>query len=376
MVSGVSRDSIQRNVLGELYGLMNFPTPTTKCNETQVYGRRLYFIGANNEGSVRRVQGCTLAGAYIDEAACLPHTFWKMIQSRLRVPNAQLLATCNPEGPAHWLKKEFIDRAHELDLRHWTFQLDDNPSLDEKYKNAIKKEYTGMWYKRYILGEWAAAHGLIFDAYDYDNVYEHPRNNPNYYICGVDYGTSNATAAVLIACCPKMWPQMCVESEYYYDSVLKGRSKNDAELADDIQKFVGYKSVQAVYVDPSAASLKIELRARNLPVLDAKNDILPGLKIVSKFIAGKNLVIHKSCKYLNEYIQSYCWDPKAADRGEDKPLKEKEHIIDALRYAVYSKYPSGEFDHPDETKSIDQIRREIYGTSDWGTFDQGGSTYA
>lgn len=364
MIIGVNRDTIQRNVLLELYKFLGFPPPSTKTTETKLYGRNIYFVGAHDEGAVRRIQGSTLAFAYVDEATCIPAPFWRMLLSRLSVKNSQLLATCNPEGPAHWLKKDFIDRAHELDLVYWNFNLDDNPSLDEKFKDNLKKEYSGMWYKRYILGEWSVAQGLVFDSYDFDNLYENSNSNPNYYICGIDYGTSNATAAVLCAITPRIWPQIHVEREYYYDSVQKGRSKTDTELADDIKEFLAHRNISAVYVDPSAASLKIELRNRNLPVIDAKNDVLPGIKVMSKFVANKNLVIQKGCKTLIDCIQTYAWDPKAADRGEDAPLKKREHIVDATRYCIYSAFPHGDFGSPDEFLTIDQIRRQVYGNSD------------
>ena len=325
MIVGVNRESIQRNVLNLLFNLLGGAPPSSKTNSTKIYGRNVYFVGAHDESAVRAIQGSTLALAYVDEITCIPAPFWKMLCSRLSIPGAKLIGTTNPEGPSHWFKREFLDRP-DLDLISWNFTLDDNPSLDENYKANLKKEYTGMWYKRYILGEWAVAHGLIYDSFDELNLYEDPQNEPNYYIVGIDYGTSNATAAVLCAINPTKWPQIRIVDEYYYDSVVKGRSKTDAELSDDIYRFVEYKNVRAVYVDPSAASLKLELRNRNLPVLDANNDVLEGIKITSKFIAGKNLVVHKSCRTLIDVIQSYSWCPKSADRGIDKPLKEREHI--------------------------------------------------
>ena len=152
MIIGVNRDTIQRNVLLELYKFLGFSPPSTKTTETKLYGRNIYFVGAHDEGAVRRIQGSTLAFAYVDEATCIPSPFWRMLLSRLSIKGSQLLATCNPEGPSHWLKKEFIDRKNELDLAHWNFILDDNPSLDPIYKENLKKEYTGFWYKRYIEG--------------------------------------------------------------------------------------------------------------------------------------------------------------------------------------------------------------------------------
>lgn len=291
-----------------------------------------------------------------------------MLLSRLSVEGAQLLATCNPEGPLHWLKKDFLDQQANLNLKTWKFILDDNPALDEGYKRDIKKEYNGAWYSRYILGEWAIAQGIIFDNFDSDNVFEHEMESPSYYIAGVDYGTTNPTSCHLIAVSPTRYPQICVEEELYFDASKSLRSKTDAELADSIRAFVSQKSLRALYIDPAAASLKLELRNRDLPVVDAKNDVLFGIKIVSKFLAGKNLLIHKRCKNLLEQMQSYCWDEKASDRGEDKPKKVNDHACDSLRYAVASAFPNGDFGHPDEILTIDQLRRKVYSDDSLSSF--------
>lgn len=365
MIIGVNRTSIQRNILTHLFKRLGFPIPSEKAQQVNLYGRIVWIVGAPDVSAVSTIQGSTLALAYVDEATNIPEPFWRMLESRLRVPGAKLLATCNPEGPAHWLKKDYIDKK-ELDLVHWNFSLEDNPTLDEAYKQQLKASYSGMWYKRYILGEWSLAHGAIYDTYDENNEYIHDFPPPNYYIVGIDYGTTNATAAVLCAVSPRQWPQIRVESEYYWDSQLKGRSKTDAELVKDIKDFIAYKNVSAVYVDPAAASLKIALRQADLPVLDANNDVLLGIKITSKFISGKNLIIHKGCKTLREHIQSYAWDPKAADRGEDKPLKKNDHVLDALRYACTSAFPTGEFNHQDDHLSYEQLRRKVYGDEGYG----------
>jgi PBSX family phage terminase large subunit len=372
MIIGVNRTAIQRNILTHLYKQLGFPCPTEKTSMAKLYGRNVWFVGAPDVSAVSTIQGSTLALAYVDEATNLPEPFWKMLESRLRVPGAKLIATCNPEGPAHWLKKDYLEKP-ELDLAHWNFTLDDNPSLDDIYKQQLKASYTGMWYRRYILGEWALAHGAIYDCYDHHNEYKNDLPNPNYYIVGIDYGTTNATAAVLLGISPKTWPQIRVEEEYYWDSAKRGRSKTDEELVRDIKQFIGHKNVAAVYIDPAAASLKLALRQAELPVLDANNDVLLGIKICAKFISGKNLVIHQRCSTLKEHIQSYAWDSKAADRGEDKPVKKNDHICDALRYAVCSAFPRAEFSHPDEHISYDQLRRQVFGSDEgWGNVLHGG----
>lgn len=360
MIIGVSRTSIQRNILTHLYRQLGFPCPNEKMSNTTLWGRKIWFVGAPDVSAVSTIQGSTLALAYVDEATNIPEPFWKMLESRLRIPGAKLLATCNPEGPSHWLKKDYIDN-DALDIVSWNFSLDDNPALDEKYKQQLRASYSGMWFRRYVLGEWALAHGAIYDRYDTDNEYVKDYPTPAYYIVGLDYGTTNATAAVLCGVTPNQWPQIRVEDEYYYDSAKVGRSKSDDELARDIKDFIGYRHVSALYVDPAAASLKIALRRENLPVIDAKNDVLLGIKICSKFIGGKNLLIHRRCSTLREQIQSYAWDAKAADRGEDRPVKKNDHICDALRYAICSAFPTADFGSPDENISYDQLRKNVFG---------------
>ena len=361
MIIGVNRGAIQRNVLTLLFSLLGFPCISEKSNKATLYGRNVYIVGAPDVSAVSTIQGSTLAMAYVDEATCIPESFWKMLETRLSVPGARLFATCNPQAPAHWLKKQYIDRVDIHDLIYWNFHLDDNPVLDKAYKDAVRASFTGVWHKRFILGEWCQASGAVYPTFDHDNIYTHPFPSPTYYIVGIDYGTTNATAAVLCAITPNKWPQCRVEAEYYYDSAKEGRPKEDAELVRDIKDFVGYKNVSAIYIDPAAASLKIALRNADLPVLDANNDVLLGIKTVSKFISGKNIVVQKGCKTLIEHIQSYAWCPKHAERGEDAPIKKDDHICDALRYSCTPFMLNGSFSNPDEMLSHDQLMKKVYG---------------
>jgi PBSX family phage terminase large subunit len=360
MFLGVNRQSIDRNILVPMYDMIGFPVPNPKTMKSHLYGRNIYFVGCPDISAVSTIKGSTLALGYVDEITEIPEAVFKMFEGRLSVPGAKLLGTTNPDGPSHWFKKQYIDNAENIDLVHWDFTLDDNPTLDAEYKKRIKASYTGLWYNRYILGQWALASGAIFDTFDNDNIYTNPFPAPSYYVVGIDYGTTNATAAVLVAITPNKWPQMRVEAEYYYDSAKIGRAKTDDELVKDILEFISYKNVSAIYVDPAAASFKIALRQKDLPVIDANNDVLLGIKTMSKFVSGKNLVIHRSCKTVIEQIQSYAWCPKAAANGEDKPIKKADHIVDACRYSCTPFMLSGDFGSPDQSLTIENLRRKVY----------------
>jgi PBSX family phage terminase large subunit len=363
MIIGVNRGAIQRNILGHLYNKLEFPCPTEKAQMGIIYGRKVWFVGAPDIGAASTIQGSTLALAYVDEATNLPETFWRMLESRLSVPGAKIIATCNPEGPAHFIKKDYIDNKN-LDLISWNFTLDDNPSLDEAFKQQLKASYSGMWAKRYILGQWAMATGAVFDSFDEINVYDREYPAPTYYCAGLDYGTINPTCCHIAAVSPNQWPQIRIEREYYFDSMVAGRAKTDSELARDIKEFLSYVPISALYVDPAAASLKLELRNLDLPVIDANNDVLFGIKTMSKYIGGRNLLIHKSCKNLIDQIQSYAWDSKASDKGEDKPIKKDDHAVDSCRYLLASAFKNGLHQSPFDTMTNEQYRRHVFDEDD------------
>lgn len=378
MIIGVSRESIQRNIISELCKFVGCSEPSSKTNEMKMFGRKIHLIGASDERAVSKIQGSTLAFAYVDEITRIPAPFFRMLLSRLSITGSQLFGTCNPEGPKHWLKKDFLDREKDLNLRTWRFTLDDNPSLSEEYKKNLKAEYFGQssWYKRFILGEWAVAQGLVYDSFDDDNLFEGEYESPSFYCVGIDYGTTNPTAAVLCAISPKKWPQIRVVEEYYYDSKKAERCKTDSELADDIVKFTSNHSLEAIYLDPAAASFKAELRSRDLPVIDALNDVIPGIRTVHKFLAHKNIVINKTCKNLIEEMQTYSWDESAANKGIDRPRKENDHISDSLRYCVFSTFPDGEISNPNDDISLAHRRKLAWGEQQsWQNTLHGSSLY-
>ena len=162
-------------------------------------GREVYVVGANDErAEAKRIRGATFAGALVDEATIVPESFFRMLLSRLSVDGAKLFATTNPDSPYHWLKTQFIDREAELDLKVFKFNLEDNPSLSQNYIKALKSEYQGLWYRRFINGEWVLAEGSVYDFFDQKiHCRREPPSYAKYYVAGVDYGTANPFAAVL-----------------------------------------------------------------------------------------------------------------------------------------------------------------------------------
>lgn len=310
-----------------------------QSQQFRLFERDVRVVGANDERSEGKIRGDTFSLALVDEVSILPQSFFKMLMSRLSVKGAKLIGTTNPDSPYHWLKADYIDRASELNLKTFKFTLNDNPSLDEAYKRDISAEYRGLWYKRFILGEWCLAEGSIYDFFDEAlHVREKAPTYAKAYYLGIDYGTTNPFGAVLIGFNENAHPALWVEKEYYWNSKEMGYQKTDSDYALDIRREFGDYPVRMIYLDPSAASFEVELKRHGMQVKQAENDVIDGIRHVAMLICNGDLVICKPCVHLIKEFESYVWDEKAARRGEDAPIKRNDHLLDSLRYVLYTHF--------------------------------------
>ena len=297
-----------------------------------------YIFGGKDESSQDLVQGITLAGVFFDEVALMPQSFVNQATARCSVDGSKFWFNCNPEGPAHWFKKEWIDRHTEQELLYLHFTMDDNLSLSEAIKARYRSQYTGVFYDRFIRGLWVIAEGIIYDMFDpkkhvvkREDIAD--RLTESTYI-SCDYGTQNATVF-------KQWTKgtdgiWYSVKEYYYSGRDKGKQKTDNEYVDDLKKFIGDTKVRAVIVDPSAASFIAAIGRASIPVMKARNAVLDGIREVGVCLnKGKIKYTDDNTHTIEEY-GAYAWDPKAAERGEDVPLKTSDHCMDADRYFVHT----------------------------------------
>lgn len=362
LIVGKTERTVTRNLLDPLVAMLG----PKRCKvvsgsgEVWILGRKVYLAGANDERSSERIRGLSLVAGYCDELSTLPESFWAMFLTRLSIPGARAYASSNPAGPAHWLKVNYLDRAKlhidrhgdlhrfddpdRLDLHRFSFQLVDNPSLPVAYVEAMSREFSGLLHRRLILGEWCLAEGVVYDMFD---ERRHVIRGPLPQMIripgvGVDVGTVNPTAALMLGVQPAdpaagTPTRLVLMREYRFDSKKAFAQKTDAELSRDLRAWIGSDRPQWVAVDPSAASFKLQLFRDGLPnVIDASNQVLDGIRLVSSLLATNQLVIHESCTGLLAELATYSWDERAAERGEDKPLKVNDHSADAARYCIVS----------------------------------------
>jgi PBSX family phage terminase large subunit len=345
-IAGHTFDTAYRNIIRLIMEDPSLAIFRPFCNWS---GKKLYFrdktitvLGAKDEGAIGNFQGDTYSLVYCDEMTLYPESIIEMINSRLSKSWSMGFAAMNPKHPTHILKN-WIDRAEEGDKNYYAlhFTTGDNPYLPQSYIDNLKNASSGLFYKRNYLGLWCLAEGAIFDFFDRKiHVVSKPPRASEYWIAGIDYGTINSFACTLIGISTGKYIQSGVcrwaEKEYVWDSKKKERQKTNAEYAKDVLEFLEPYGVRNIYVDPSAASFKLELRKRGLPIFDADNDVVEGINFMSSEMQQGNFFICEDCPNLIKEIESYVWDPKAAEKGYDEPLKKDDHSIDSARYALYT----------------------------------------
>lgn len=351
VITGKTMDTVARNVFGPLMDpAVTGPASqliryTRGASTAVILGRIVEIITANDAQGETKLRGMTCAGAYGDELTLLPEHFFDTLLGRMSVPGAMLFGTSNPDNPGHWLRKRFILRSAELGVRHWHFVLDDNPGLDPAYVAAIKREYVGLWYRRFILGDWCLAEGAVYDMFDPDvHVVDALPHIQRWISLGIDYGTRNAFAALLLGLGADS--NLYLTSEYRYDSRVQRRQLTDAQYSEALRGWLGEVPVpltnpQAygvrpdyVALDPSAASFRVQLIQDGLSSVLADNSVLDGIRTVSSLFGARRLFVHRSCAGLLEEMPGYSWDEKKAQAGHDEPIKADDHSLDAMRYAI------------------------------------------
>jgi len=363
--------------------------------QVTILGRVCQLYGANDAAAYTKIQGMTLAGAYVDEGAVIAQSFYNMLRSRLSVPGAMLFLTCNPEGPKHWLKREWLDRAEwhldrhgelhhyqewdddgrPIHLKLWrvTFLLRDNAYL-VKHNPTFVAELESSWpkgsvfHRRYIGSEWVSAEGAVYGMWDEARMTFDPDDLPRVdqvLLVGLDFGSQHPTRAyavglVYVVLDPDGRPQwrepvtvhnpgtavLVVLGEFAPEAGSTG-GQQATQLAAWLQRIERrWGAPEWIAVDPAAKAFADELHALGMTTMRAHNAVVPGIQTVQSLMhAGRLFIAYRKargdepargCPHLVGAVDGYMWDTKASERGETKPIKVNDDEVDALRYTIYT----------------------------------------
>ena len=333
---GKTMGSLRRNVLSEI--LPRLETLGAKWKEKRTenlvtvtfrgHRNQFYIFGGRDESSASLIQGITFAGILLDEVALMPRSFVEQACARCSVAGSRLWFNCNPAGPGHWFYKTWILEAEQRNCLRLHFTMEDNPSLTEAIRQRYQKLYSGVFYRRFILGQWAQAEGRVYDFFEPDMVGKVPGNCDKWYI-SCDYGTVNPTSMGLWGRSCGVWYRV---KEFYFDSRARMRQMTDEEYAGALAELAGGKVITAVIVDPSAASFIELLRRKGWRVQKANNDVLSGIRQTADCLKTGKIVICEGCNDILREMDEYVWDLRGGIG--DRVKKEHDHAMDDMRYFV------------------------------------------
>ena len=288
-----------------------------------------YIFGGRDESSASLIQGMTLAGVLMDEVALMPKSFVEQACARCSVTGSRMWFNCNPAGPSHWFYRQWILEAGERNCLHLHFTMEDNPSLDEAIKKRYQRLYTGVFYRRFVLGQWAQAEGRVYDFFEPEMVRQAPERGYEQWYISCDYGTVNPTSMGLWGLREGVWYRV---KEFYFSSRKEQRQMTDGEYAVALAELAGGRKITAVIVDPSAASFIQVLRREGWNVKQASNDVISGIRATAQALKSGQIVICDGCADCLREMEEYVWDLR--DGVKDRVKKEHDHAMDDMRYFV------------------------------------------
>lgn len=329
--------SFRRNVLGTLKKQLKARgyTVTEKRTDNLLVVSKgdkanlFYIFGGKDESSQDLIQGITLAGVFFDEVALMPESFVNQATARCSVTGSKFWFNCNPEGPFHWFYVNWIKKSRERKLLYLHFTMEDNLTLSEAIKERYIKQYVGVFFDRYIRGLWVLAEGLVYPMFNKSCIVPVVDREYDRYVVSMDYGIKNPTALLLMGRCEGVW---YVVQEYYHSGRETNEQKTDQQYYDELVKLCGDLPIWRVIVDPSAASfITLVEQKRQFKIWDADNAVLEGIQHTASALNDGKIKVNDCCKRTIQEFGLYSWDDKAT---EDKPIKQNDHAMDALRYFV------------------------------------------
>lgn len=342
--------TLKRNCLELLQALVGEDNFSYNISQKQgsLFGRTVYLEGVNDVRAEGKIRGMTLTGAYCDELTLFTEDFFTMLLSRLSMPGAKLFASTNPDSPLHWLNVKYIKRADELDMLVIKFTILDNETLDPAYVESLKQEYTGVFYKRFILGLWVVADGACYPRFansPEEYIVDELPSGGSFISIGVDFGGNRSLTTFVATAIHGNYDALTVIKDHHIAG-RKGEIDGDRVNAEFIQFVNEVRAhynipVKYVFADSEAQYLINGMRKAaqqlGISIGDSKK-----VEVVQRIICTNSLLntgrfkIMRNCQLVRDGLMGAVWNPKAAAVGRDERLDDFTSDIDILDATEYS----------------------------------------
>lgn len=362
LLSGRTVKTAEQNCILERFGLLNLipgskygkvgesrtVTFSVRTEDGLIVNKKIVVVGAADIRAYMMIRGNTYGGWMADEVNMHdPEFVSEALRRTAMSTDRRHYFSLNPDHPNHWFYRDYLDRYDAMTPEEvkdlggytwWHFTPKDNPAMTPEMIRSLEMQYPqGTYlYDRYILGLRCMAEGLIYPKVT--KAYFQPFDTKDVDIryCAIDFGTDHPTVMVFGGMLKGNrfdW-RLCAE---YFD---KGSDKTTYDhyvgFLDTCQRLGVDPTKIVVAVDPAAKVMRLELQKHGIPTVKAKNDVLDGINFTRQAIYQNTLSFHPSMVQTMREFSTYSWDPKASERGEDKPIKIDDDCMDAVRYFAFT----------------------------------------
>lgn len=280
-------------------------------------GNEFLSAGIDDREKLKSIFGIT--SIWVEEATELDFSDFNQLDLRLRGRTKnykQIILTYNPVNSHHWLNTKQFKDAYKL---RTTYK--DNIYIDGEYIDVLKnlKEQDEEYYNIYALGKWGVLKNVIYRPFEIFNTFP---VNFDETIYGLDFGYNNQTALAEVNIKDKVF--------YLREMIYECRLTN-TDLINKM-KNLKIKKGSYIYCDSAESGRIEELKRAGFNVFPADKNVKDGID----FLKSCKILSHSGNTGINKEVLSYSYKQDKDGNLLDEPIKFNDHMMDAIRYAIYS----------------------------------------
>ena len=348
LMSGNTLGSISRNCLYGDFGFIAITgnkakpkTDTDGSKHLQLKDKRIYYCGADNKASFKKIRGLTIGGWYADEINLHDRDFIETALARsFASTDRQNIWTLNPDRPGHFIYTDYIDKYRDAQIpgyNYFHFTMEDNPAITPERLNEIRAQYTGVFYQRYVLGLRVAAEGACYPSFTDANIIDKlPEERILFSVLGSDIGgNKSATAFALVGYYLKDKKMHAVLIDEIYDI----ENKNTDTILSKWRTFASnVKNKYNCYDCYTDSAEQLILKSmRDAGIMNVHNSlkkpVIDRIRFLDMAFANKRFYVMKHCTKTIDAIRSAVYDSKSQ---EEKRLDDGTTNIDSLDAMEYA----------------------------------------